>query len=302
MRFLLLFCSVFFSCGGKKIPKKEQVFVVDSLIAKKQTYLELIKEIQDEHGFVYTHECDSLLWTSVAQYVGVDDINLLAARDEKTKRWYRTPSKDCYDRHLRGEVGPGTSGSDNSKDQFVGLFWAASDHLRRDEILDIWNYGKKNNWIMGRGDISRTWLSINLQNTLAILADKPKSELPEVWKFDKSSYSGVHISIMHIMLRSYLDGEISEDMFEVIEKAFEMWPDNGFFRLCYSFFKEGVDLEPLFQTLQDESLFPKDRLPNSSDRCPHYIWKHRKEHVVPCDEGHTHGGLDYLFVVKLMGM
>lgn len=311
MKIIALLAFIVFttiSCANTgDVPKQEQsISVSDKIIAKRDLYLELIKEVQDEHGFIDSIECDSLLWTSLAQYSGVGGIDLLAARNEETGQWFRTPSKDCHDKYLRGETGFGNSKSDISKDMFTGLFWAAAGGFVSKEVMvETWKYGKKNNWVMGRGPYSRTWLSINLQNTLAILTNKPKSELPEIWHFINDSYSDVHITIVHILLRGQLEGKISKKMFNYLEDAYKEWPDNGFFAFALSLYKEGIDYSHMIEKLNDEHFFPSNRLPTTEDRCSNYIWGDREHDYDACppeDKYRVWSGVDLLFIAKLLNL
>ena len=125
-------------------------------------------------GWPNPKDCDGLLWASIAKAAGVGQIHLTDAMG-KPGEWFRSPDKKCYPE--------GRSRSDISNDMLVGLMLEATDKI----LYDLYEYGKKNAWIMGRGDIGATLMKPAVRNLLGTkLNIKLGERMPFVW--DEKDY------------------------------------------------------------------------------------------------------------------
>lgn len=297
----LTLLSVFFgftSCGVcEEKPAKPSRGPIDAIMDTRQTYLELIKGVDDDHGFVESDRCDSLLFSGLAAYGG-HDVAITAARDNETGRWHRTPYHDCYRNERRDIDASRRSKSTISRDMLVGAMWAlygAGDLGSLERLID---YGRRNNWVMGKGSLDRTYLTPAFQDTLYRMTGRTYKGPPYLW-IDPRSEHQRNVVALHILLRGELEGSISAEMLDLVREFKKDSPMNALFSYVWHRFSDGHQAETI-ELL--EMIFPPDRLPTSSDWCAEYLWMRDDDGSdwMPCDEGRTHSGADFLFVSKLL--
>jgi len=287
------------ACSTGKNDARPNKEAIDGIIEIKELYLSLIPEVQDDYGFVYSDQCDSLLWTGLSVFAGAK-ADMLSARDERTGQWFRTPYHDCYQNFRDGNVSSRKSKSTISGDGFAGLFWSI-DNIRDLVVLeDLIDYGRDHKWIMGEGPLSRTFMSPNQQKTLYVLAGKSFKGLPDVWIDPVKDYQR-HVVALNIVRRGEEQGHIADEALDLIEGFAKDQPCNGFFQYGLARFKTG-DFDPVYKLI--DKYCPKDRLPNSSDHSGRWLWERGCSHEAykPSDEGKTHSGGDCTFLIKLLEM
>lgn len=285
------------SCGAPgKEEAKPTINTLDDILEVRDAYLDLIPEVQDDFGFIYSDKCDSLLHSGLASYGGAD-VDILAARDEDSGQWYRTPYKDCYSNERRDIASSRRSKSTISRDMLAGAMWSlqgSGDLASLERLID---YGKGHKWIMGQGPLDRTFFTHNFQDTLYRLAGRDWKGPPYLW-VDPIKDHQRHVVALNIILRGEKQCEIDAAMLDLLAKFRNSSPQNALFQYGYHRFTDG-DQE---QTLEILSRFPSDRLPTNEDWCGRWLWEKDEDHDSwrACDETREHSGGDLLFIAKLL--
>lgn len=296
---LLTFVALFCSCDeeGKKKARPNRS-PIDVIIEKANLYKQLIGGVQDDFGFIYSDHCDSLLYSGLISASGVA-VDIEAASNGNGK-YYRTPYHDCFLGHGTNIPGRRASGSEISRDMFAGLFWSLRNNLNVGESKKIIEYGRKQDWIMGRGAIDRTYLTPNFVDTLYKLADR-KYKGPKYFWLDPIKDHQRHVVALNIALQGDIDGYISNSMYDLIKKFNKISPSNMLFSFIRNRYSHG-DQSNVIEFLSDDTYFPNERLPTSADYCSEWLWLRddRKDSWRPCDDGLTHSGGDFLFIAYLL--
>ena len=282
-KYLLIFLSIF----GCQKREEHKPSIVHPLVAQKA---ELYKSLHN--GWAHD-KCDSLGFTSLCKLAGgCSEADVMQAEGEPG-RWYRSPEKDCYDL--------GQSASDISKDMLMMLFpylYATGDKQNMQEIYD---YGKANGNVMGRGPISRTLMTPSMVLFLQELLGMIGLTFEPTTEKGKEGYEK-HLDAIYIMTSAMKRGGIIPSDYETMRKYADESPRNALFQAMYHKFKDG-DQASAIAVLLDENLFPSDRLPTAKDRCEEYLWQ--RDFSVgdwgPCDSGKIHDGIDYLIVAWVAG-
>jgi hypothetical protein len=279
----MLITIVLFSCQKRQEHKPS---IVQPIIAQKA---ELYKSLHK--GWAHD-KCDSLGFTSLCKLAGgCSEADIMQAEGERG-RWYRSPEKDCYDL--------GQSKSDISKDMLTMLFPLLYRTGDKQNLQEIYDYGKANGWVMGRGPYSRTLMTPSMvaflqellgQFGVGLMADNDKLKMG----YEK------HLDVIHILTASFKRGGIFSADYETLRKYAEENPRNALFQAVYRRFKDG-NQQPAIDILLDERLFPIDRLPTTEDRCEEYLWQRDSgDDWLPCDKGKVHDGVDFLFAAWVAG-
>ena len=221
---------------------------------------------------------------------GCDEVNIFDAEGDPG-RWYRNPGKRCYD--------DGQSKSDISKDMFVMLLpylYASGD---KQNIQEIYDYGQKNGWAMGRGYLSRTLLTPPLIFLLEQMLGRwgIESDIKETTKagFEK------HLDAIYLINKWMVNKSIDSLQLAQIKQYKDENPSNALMQAIYHKFTDG-DQSDAIAILLDESLFPRDRLPTAKDRCEEYLWQRNYgDDWKPCDSDKVHDGVDYLVAAYVAG-
>jgi hypothetical protein len=283
----LVLCLLALSCQKKPAQPAKQV---DSKVkAKAELYKSLHK------GWAHQGGCDSLGFTSLCKMSGgCQDVDIYQAEGEPG-RWYRSPEHDCYDL--------GQSKSDISKDMLMMLFpylYATGD---KQNLTEIYEYGKANGYVMGRGPLSRTFMTppmvFLLQRMIGSNASEVTSEPKQVTKagFEK------HLDAISLLSKAMVGGGLDPIQYEEIRQYAEDNPKNALFVGLYRKYRDG-NQQQIIDILLDESLFPSDRLPTAREnRCEEYLWQrdYNPKDWGPCDSDKVHDGVDFLFAAYVAG-
>jgi hypothetical protein len=209
-------------------------------------------------------------------------------------RWYRSPEKDCYDL--------GQSKSDISKDMLMMLFpylYATGD---KQNLQEIYDYGKANGNVMGRGPISRTLMTPSMVLFLQELLGMIGLTFEPTVEKGKQGYEK-HLDAIYIMTAAMKRGGVLPQDYETLRRYAEESPRNALFQALYHKFKDG-DQTSTIAVLLDEKLFPSDRLPTAKDnRCEEYLWQRddRPSDWEPCNKDKTHDGVDFILAAWVAG-
>jgi hypothetical protein len=274
------------ACSKKPAQSPDQI--EPKIKAKAELYKSLHK------GWAHQGGCDSLGFTALCKLAGgCQDVDIYKAEGEaEPGRWYRNESHDCYDL--------GQSKSDISKDMFIMLWpylYATGD---KQNLREIYDYGKANGWTMGRGPLSRTFLTPPMVWTLQRMLGfdvGQKSDEPVVKKagFEK------HLDAIDLILKAMIGGGLDALQYEEIRKYAEANPRNALFVAVYNKYKDGNQQQAI-DILLDENLFPSDRLPTARDRCEEYLWQRDLgADWQPCGSDKIHDGVDFLLAAYVAG-
>ncbi|MEM4379355.1 MAG: hypothetical protein QXL01_01530 [Thermoplasmatales archaeon] len=277
-----------------------------NLIKKLRKYIILIRKHQDEHGFIETDECDSVLFSGLISIADLK-INLKAARDEDGM-WHRRPL--IYPECWRPES---NKGSTISRDMLLGVLWHiwVTQNLKMAE--ELWDYGIKNSWIMGYGDISRIYLTPGLQATLADIIYKLGGKnhrltraIPQMWSKENRGYA-FHLDLLHIELRAQVMGGMTDDMLLILNNYYSREPMNPLVQVLYAKYISGNGAKAS-ELLMREDWFPSDRLPTEKDRYARWLPERSyyqedgsiSPDYLPGSGEKSHSGGDLIFCAQLL--
>lgn len=282
--FRLLIILALLSCTKREEQKPKEVN--PQVVAKAELYKSLHK------GWAHQEGCDSLGFTALCKLSGGCQGAIITDAEGEPGRWYRNPSKRCYD--------DGQSKSDISKDMLMMLFphlYAAGD---KQNLQEIYDYGKANGNVMGRGPLSRTfmtppmvWLLQRMLGMVPYMSDFKSNE-------KKAGYEK-HLDAVALLTKAMIGGGLDPLQYEEIRRYSEDNQKNALFKALYNKYKDGDQSEAI-AILLDESLFPSDRLPTAKDRCEEYLWQRDDgSDWQPCDSNRIHDGVDFLIAAYVAG-
>lgn len=288
---LITLLALVVSCSYGQNEKKEHVEPIEELQIKADSYARLYDSIADESGFFDDNDCDALLFNALYGF-GVDIPSIEAFFDSESGKWFRTPSKQCYEE--------GRSGSTISRDMLIGVMWWAWKHDRIDLLERLRRYGQEHDWIMGQGSIDRTYFTPNFQMTLYVLLNRDYKGPPELW-VDPIKDHQRHVVALNIVLRGEKQGWINHEMLALLELFYSENPSNALFSYGVGRFRDGKQAETI-NILLNPVWFPSDRLPSASDRCGRWLWERTDSHEnwSPCQGDKIHSGGDLIFIAELL--
>ena len=244
---------------------------------KRWLYISLQSQVADQSGFIEFNESDCLMFSGLYS-AGGGDVDLRKAQTPDG-RWWRKPSyyKNWY---------PQSTASTISRDMMMGVFWHIWINRDAQAAVKTFQYGYKNHWIMGEGDVARIYLTPGLQATLAqIILSIPSaknrlsrlelircyilSKKPQVWPTGLSGYQ-LHLDLLHIALRGELLEHIDRSMVKSIEDAVQRERFNPMALVLYSKYIDG-DYDVVSSILSKEQYWPSTRLPTSTDRSEQWL-------------------------------
>lgn len=294
---LLLAALACVGCGRQDVatPSAQS----DSLAAKVARYEALVATQQDASGFVYTDECDSLLFSGLLGAAGVP-VTLTKA-EHIQGYWLRRPADypECF--------ATGASGSTISRDMLLGVMWWAWRVRRADVLQRLWDYGEKHSWRMGDGDPARTVMLSQvplLARLLHALAGKDYAvrHTPTVYPPGLTGYEA-HLQALTAQLEFEVGGRYLHELAvrRMTEHA-ERQPQNPLFAAVLCQMGSDSECQRAETILMTAPQWPDDRLPTSADVCDRYVvQRDAGADWEPCPEqGRTHAGVDFLFTAHLL--
>jgi hypothetical protein len=306
MKFLLLVLAL---VGCQKVSHKEQQTKpvekskLEQVLEKAAVYKKLQAESLDSYGWPVG--CDGLGFLALCKTAGGCEKADFFAGEEQPGKWQRNHDHNC--------VETGKSKTSISKDMIMMSFVYALFGMSKDEAtgyLDrLETYGKANDWVMGYpsetiGDLGRVYMTPTMVVTLYNLIEKitgKKEEISELKAAVPEGYQA-HLRALDILIQGKMNGGLDTFQMADITELHDRDPKNALYQAAFHRFKDG-EMGEVVDILLDEKLFPKDRLPASSDRCESYIWQRvQSKDWEPCAESKSHDGIDYLFAVWVAGL
>ena len=277
------------ACGSHHADVPTPMPPDQQLALKYDRYVALSAATQGPHGWVVEDSCDALLFASLTAAATGVAIDIESARGADGE-WYRNPSQTCF---------PDRSSSTISRDMFLGLFWYVHKFARSDLAQQVFSYGDDHHWVMGKGDLSRTFMTPNEQADLALLTgdDHVIGHFEPVLS-DSATGFEAHLVAVDLALRVRL-GKATDDGQGHAQHLVDRQPHNPLFQAVLGLYT-GNQL-PAVMLLLSPTYWPDDRLPTSADRCEPWLTQ-RDEGIdwQPCPErGLTHSGGDFLYAAAL---
>ena len=313
---VLVTCIGTMSCS-RDSPKEIDITTVQTpglqqLRNKYVTYLHLIEQKTDEHGFILTDHCDATLFSGLLGTVLDINVNLIAARRFGTEQWFRRPSQDCYPDHSRSTI---------SRDMLLGVICYAWRTRDLPIINDLWAYGENNGWVMGEGDFTATFFTPAMQSILArvmyelggddhyVIRSIP-IKLPEIFNHKVIVNSGrpvgfqAHLEVLGILLVGEVEGGLAAGLVAILKHHADRQPENALFLYGYDKHATG-DYKDAIAILNSETLFPSSRLPTRKDHAEDWLWQRDfgadwLPSEDPSDQREELTGGDFLFVAALI--
>jgi len=269
--------------GCASVKEKPLPVIPQQLAEKVALYKKLQPDFLDEYGWA-GEKCDSALVTSLCLAGGgCPDANIYDAESTtEPGRWYRHKLHDCFDL--------GQSASDISKDMFAGLGFVLDDAAK----ARVKAYGEAHDWVMGRGPLSRTYLTIPLR---WVYTGWPVSTDSDSWiPFPINTGYRAHLDVLSILLRADARGQKTTPLeLKYLKLQSERVPKNALFHAAYHKFFDG-DQSAAKAILMDERWFPADKLPTDANYCTDYLWSRDEPHdLEPCEDGKRKDATDFLF-------
>jgi len=281
-----LFILIIFIFSCTKRDEKKPIQKDLEIAAKAELYKSLHTDWAHGRG------CDSVGFSALCRLSGGCKDVVITDAEGEPGRWYRNPEKNCY---------PDNSKSDISKDMFMMLFpylYATND---KQNLKEIYDYGKANGWIMGRGYISRTYMTPPMVFLLQRMIGFNYSEIPESSKQVQKAGFEKHLDAISLMLKGMIGDGLDPIQYEEIRQYAQESPENALFQALYNKYRDGNQSKAI-EILKNEKYFPSDRLPTSADRCEEYLWQRDTgSDWEPCDQGKTHDGVDFLLAAYVAG-
>jgi hypothetical protein len=249
------------------------------------TYLRLVADVQDKHGFLHTDACDSLLFTALAHAAGMP-ANLWAAHDHNG--WHRRPVD-------LPECCPNSSKSQISRDMWIGLMiaaWSKQDLRLIQSVLDQMNRF----WRIphtGLEGLSRVIPTPGLYATAKMIESKLLgTKAWRWWNMVPYKPSTVfedyrdHLGMLHVFLRSCVTGNVTKSVRDYLE---EIYYANMFNPLAIALHQDPISLT---HALSSVAYW----LPTNHDRkAPWLPERFYTDYGPDYSEKHSHSGMDLVF-------
>jgi hypothetical protein len=182
----------------------------------------------------------------------------------------------------------------------TGVMYYAWYNKRLDISESVIRYAMANWGFMGEGDISRTNIMPSMFATFCWISHKlgGPSRAWARWIPADTNQIGLigyaaHLQVLHILLRADITGKLSRTEKRVLTWHADTQPRNALYQAASDRFEQAA------KCLEDDSIYPADRLPSKADRSEQWI-THRNYNELdwlPSQDGSTasHSGADFLF-------
>jgi len=290
LRKILLTSLLLVSCG-----RNETSHNIDNssiLREVRALYMSLIPVVQDEHGYVETDKCDSVLHTALLGAGKVEITNMNAARNA-SGQWFRRPLTytEC--------LSVGASKSTFSRDMVTGLlvYWQATGNWQDAEAF--YQYASDRSLKFGESDgsadgNSRIFMSTSLMALLAEVIYRNGGPEHLIRHTATRLVVGptptgfeAHLQVLQIVLWGRLTGYLSDSEKAAALAQVARSPQNALFQYAAGNLDTARDLL-LAQ-------HPHDRLPTSADICNPL--QYETDNWVTCPEqSKVHPGTHFMLI------
>ncbi len=261
----------------------------------EKNYVAMVQSIQDEYGFIDTDKCDSLAHSGLIAVHPEIDVDLRAA-EISPGEWIRRPTTymDCYR--------TGESRSIISRDGLLSVILASVVNKDLELLEDMWEYGAKNNWVMGK-----TTHSLMNTNMISLLARAIKHlggtdhylsrQIPII----HSECKGYECHLVAVQIATYgeIEGHIEERHIDYLEKLVKKNPRNILYQALYTKYLNG-NFKKVHKLIKEK--YPMYRLPNNSDWADDWPTQRddNDDNLKPGKTEKKHSAGELIFVYALM--
>ncbi len=285
MKHLLLILLI--SCSTYK-PKSAKSPIPNHM---EENYIAMVQSIQDEHGFIDTNHCDSLTHSGLIAVHPSIDVDLRAA-EISPGEWIRRPTNyaDCYR--------TGKSRSIISRDGLLSVILSAVVNKDLKLLEDMWEYGTKNNWIMGK--TTHSVMNSNMVSLLARAIKKlggPDHYLANKIPVIHSECNGYECHLVAVQIATYgeVEGHIESRHLDYLEELVKKNPRNILYQALYHKYLDG-DFSKVHKLINE--IYPSHRLPTNKDWCDD--WRTQRDDndpgLKPCKTEKKHSAGELIFV------
>lgn len=306
----ILLISMIGSCAKHNTPDATPIPLDQSLVQQRDLYCGLYRETYDQLKWTHSR-CDGMLFTHLYA-LGCPNIDVSVFEDKDTGQLFRDPDHTCFTDFVAGKDG---SRSGMSRDMLIGRLWWIWVNQDLSAIERMINFGEQHDWDMCGGQYEnyeikqgRCIASASLKGTMYEIryqlggADHGTRYVPFAWNPWDDDFTA-HLSVLHMSLRGFVFNGVTDLHLDFLQDMSDNSERNALFALMASLFGSEVDQNKLriIDSMNDSRLFPKDRLPNESDRCTEYLWqRNNDENWQPCEDGEpVHSGTDFVIVIGL---
>ena len=279
--------------GSTELQAQEPVNVPEGLQAKSDLYCSLSWPEYHKRGYVHSR-CDGVLFTSLYG-IGCPGVSIDRFQGRPGK-WYRSPGHDC--------LGNG-SGTTISRDMLLGIMHYAWHHADEQLLKDLREYGSDNLWVMGEsnGELKNLTTPVMSPQLAGLLLEMTGSESVLATASTGHINDGFrsHLDVLRILLKGSVLGTISPTDLRVLKAQAERSPNNALYQAAHALYTDG-DMSVAGTLLMDQSHFPGDSLPTSSNHCTEYLYQ-RDEGThswKPCSAKKIHSGTDLIFSASVI--
>jgi hypothetical protein len=166
------------------------------------------------------------------------------------------------------------------------------------------NYGNMHAWIIGRGPISRTLMTPPIISIVHKMSGAFEGKPTAPYKQETSRGYEDHLDAVWALLNAMVYDGMPKNLLEKVTDHASDQPRNALFSAIKNRWTTGNQAD-VIGILLDETIFPKDRLPTSKERCEEYLWQRDQagDDWRPCpSEGKTHDGVDFLIAAWAAGL
>lgn len=256
-------------------------------------YRSNLSKHQDTFGFIEFEHCDSTLFSGLLGCHKFVDVNLIAARNQKTKQWFRRPLEydECW--------ASGKSRSTISRDMLLGVMAWSFFNNRSDVLQDIYRYAKRNFWRMGQGRYhgADTLMNPDYMSLLARLIYKMTgvSHWIRYWPLSVDQHASgyqAHLQCVYLILAFQANGYLNGDQLSAIEKMYNADQTNLLKTILY-YKTFGHDIVLDFNWHH----YPSSRNPSSRDRSEPWAIQRSEgdQGLKPSPNCRIHSGGDLIF-------
>lgn len=260
---------------------------------KFKTYLKEVPLVQDRYGFIYSEECDSLLFTSLLGCVPGTAVYIEAAFDKRDQQWKRRPVAlpACYPDHSKSSI---------SRDMLIGLAYYSYYNNRLDISEQVIKYALTHFGFMGEGALSRINIMPPLLSTFAWISyrlggpNRPWLRCIPTFASKNTTDYQAHLAVLHALLRDELTGKSTKTHQNLYKYQADRNSENALFQYAAG------RVDKAYTILSNEAYFPSNRLPRRSDRKGPWLWERDfGDNYKPGDSEKILSGGDFLFVYAL---
>jgi hypothetical protein len=305
----VLLCLLLVSCANPGSEQKRIGGPTPPLLSALATWAaENYAEVSGPAGFIDTDHCDSLQHSSLVAAAGAP-VELDRAQG-RPGEWFRRPLTDDDGEPILECWSIGKSRSTVTRDQLLGVMWAAWSARDPAHIRNLWSFGSRRNWVMGSDALGglHTLMTYNDIVLLAKLCRALDAGCSGNWalyadaipKWSATSPKGFErqLEVLRISLMWEVDGR---EPFGGLDRLWRHAGEQAWNPLFVAALVRFGGVDPLQVDARLRAAgYPEGRFPTSADWCSEWLVE-TEDGSKPCpEEGRTHSGGELIFMHRLI--